>query len=89
MSMNAAGATVKDATTSAIFIPNSQRPLHVVNAWDEYCWVFSRDIEVVIKCCLAFNKQPPFGLTELPRDSNIITRLKSMANEMFIVSDRC
>ena len=44
MFMRAAVATAKDATTSAIFIPNSQRPRHVVNAWDEYCWVFSCDI---------------------------------------------
>ena len=40
MFMRAAGATAKDATTSAIFIPKSQRPRHVVNAWDECCWVF-------------------------------------------------
>ena len=30
-----------------------------------------------------------FDLTELPRDSSIITKLKSTANKMFIVSGRC
>ena len=29
------------------------------------------------------------GVTVLPRDSSIITKLKSTANKMFIVSDRC
>ena len=86
--MRAAGATAKDATTSAIFIPKSQRPRHVVNAWDECCWVFLTDI-ITLENAAELLTTATFGLTVLPRDSSIITKLKSTANKMFIVSGRC
>ena len=74
MFIRAAGATAKDATTSAIFIPNSQRPRHVENAWDEYCWVFSRDIST-LENAVELASTATFDLTVLPRDSSIITKL--------------
>ena len=75
MLMRSAVATAKDATTSAIFIPNSQRPRHVENAWDEYCWVFSRDISTLGNA-VELATTTTFDLTELlPRDSSIITKL--------------
>ena len=68
MLMISAGATAQDATTSAIFISNSQRPSLVENTLDEYCWVYTRDISTLGNA-VEVATTITFDLTEMPRDA--------------------